>query len=134
MATFDYGEATSKLIKYWEKYHEDYQTLVPRYWELIREKEAHNYVLHNSRDGAILRDFPRDIELLEMVNRRAAIDYIDDLTPGQLKRAIIEIENKVAHECSCFNLLKKRVKYHQNDIKDQKRPKKYVYGITHITI
>ena len=133
MVTFDYGEATTKLIKYWERYHEDYQTLVSRYHELIHKKAERGYTLHSARDGAILRGFPTDIKLLEKTNKRSAVDYIDSLNPGQLTKAICDIEYKIIPECSCFNLLKKRVRYHEHDFKDQQRPKKYVYRVQKIS-
>ncbi len=133
MAQFDYEGATKELIRFWEKYHEDYQNLVSRYWDLIREKEDNGFVLHNSRDKAILRDFPKDISFLNLKYKSQVVDKIDNMTPGQLKRLICDIECRIVPECSCFNLLKKRVRYHERDIRDQKRPKKYVYRIKHIT-
>ena len=129
MATFDYGEAIKTLIEYWKKYHVDYQSLRSRYWSSINQKKQCGYLLHNKNDGPIIRGFPDDIELLEKQNESDAVDFIDDMNPTQLKNTIFQIEEEIASDCCNFSLLKKKVRFHEQDLKDQARPSKYLYNV-----
>ena len=130
---FDYGQATNKLLGYWETYHTDYQSLRSRYSALIEKKKKRGYILRNKKDGPILRDYPVGIELLEKASREDVVEYIEDMTPTELKNLIYEIETEVVAECSGFNILRRRVRFHEQDIADQERPSTYLYEIKVIT-
>ena len=124
MAHFDYGEATKTLLSYWDKYHVEYLDLIPRYDALIEKKKELGLRLFNSNDSSEIRGFPK-IHFLELTKRQTVENFIEEMNPKQMQRLIDEIERKVVDDCSCFKLVKKRVQFHEQDIKDQLRPRCY---------
>ncbi len=124
MAHFDYGEATRKLLMYWDKYHVEYHDLIPRYETLIGKKKELGLLLNNAGEASTMKKYPR-VYLFEITRRTAVEHMIEDMRPKQIEKLIELIEKEVVEECSYFKLVKKIVQFHETDIKDQLRPRRY---------
>lgn len=120
----EHSEAKAKLIHYWELYHDEYKSLIPKYKGLISKKIELGLVKHCSKDGAFIRAYP-DIPFLRYSTRERVAYKVNKMSPQQVKALVFEIERHVVRKGSEFDNMKGIVKYHEGDIADQLRPKKF---------
>lgn len=119
------NEARKQLIGYWEKYHTDYVSLIARYHDLIKEKEKLGLVKHAAKDGAFLRAYP-DIPFLAISRKDRVVYKLNKMSPAQIRDLLYVIERYVVRKGSEFDNVRGLVRFHEGDLRDQKRPKKYV--------
>ncbi|MBR2998550.1 hypothetical protein IKF34_02130 [Candidatus Saccharibacteria bacterium] len=91
----------AELLELWQKYGEEYRTLIPTYhallsrWkELKSQKWIHNNIPQDGLTKAAIADYP-EISVLKIENEEKALWYVIVLSDDKVASAIRDIKNYV---------------------------------------
>ena len=94
-----------ELMALWDKYSEEYCSIIDEYNELLEKKRSMGLKL-NKINKADLKDFPK-IHFLEIENEDGAINYLLKKDETDMKRLIVELQENYVESKIRYDLISK---------------------------
>ena len=127
MAHFDYEGQTQKLLNYWERYHDDYVNLIPKYLEVVETRKSLGMSPGIIREKTARESWPK-ISLLGIKTKKAAKKKIEGMTPKYIEQLLDKIEEEFIDECSYVGVFRRNFRGDRIETKLFTKPKKYAFG------